>query len=619
MSKSNLSKDILVEIINCLSDGIKKMEKKRIFKFSKTTNTFKIKQKFNTINFKQNIIDIDVSFETNTLYKYFIIKIYRYLEIQKEITFNSDYSAFYFRKIINYLDLLIKSKIDIIEDDLIKIFFYLLFLFFDDKFKIDKIDLDLDETFFKGTFIELTEKYSIENEDSDLIKKIIDEKKLEMKQGLYNLIEVNFQYINDILKINANEEDAIIKKMFNKTKSILFKLSQIEDDFPNILKEIKEFYDVEENLIFTNYISETDIDNLHTKIDGKFLNSIKKKYSYFKLDDVSNLIYNNDNIDNNLEKYKILKNKFYQRMKYSSLYEILTKFDKFDLNNELLIFGLADYNISYNFEDFEKFINKLENLNQNDIIRIIKEILNENDFYETYFTILRTDIVKKFFTSILYLDENDTEFQFKKEKIEGSECFEDNYNNFLKDYDKKNDNYQKLKDVIIFKLLPSSDRAYTIKKLKKIVINPTHFFPGKDIKDENEKKLILKGYLMIILLHETEHYFRLLDKENNNVFSVTPREKEGGRMFIKYLFDVESINHINEEHTKKLFNINNWKNHDKLKSIFYGQLQDIKEDNIDEFIRNIYPNSISFYTMRTNLPKKENKKGKYPNNKYIRK
>jgi len=128
MSKSELSKDILVEIINFLLDGIKEM-KGKYFRFSNTTNTFKMEQKFRNINFKQKLIDIDVSFETNTLYKYFIIKIYKYLKIKKDIIFNSDYSALYFRKIINYLELLIKSKIDIIEDDLIKIFFYLLFFF----------------------------------------------------------------------------------------------------------------------------------------------------------------------------------------------------------------------------------------------------------------------------------------------------------------------------------------------------------------------------------------------------------------------------------------------------------------------------------------------------------
>jgi hypothetical protein len=151
------------------------------------------------------------------------------------------------------------------------------------------------------------------------------------------------------------------------------------------------------------------------------------------------------------------------------------------------------------------------------------------------------------------------------------------------------------------------------------VINPTHFFLGKDINDENEKKLILKGYLMIILLHETEHFFRLLDKENKNVFSFKPREKEEGIILIKYLFDVESINHINKEHATKILNIDNWKNHNELKKIFSGELQDIKEDNLDVFIRNKYPNSISFYTMRTKKEEKDNKKGKYPNNIYIRK
>ena len=51
--------------------------------------------------------------------------------------------------------------------------------------------------------------------------------------------------------------------------------------------------------------------------------------------------------------------------------------------------------------------------------------------------------------------------------------------------------------------------------IKKIVISPTLFFLGKDIKkDQDEIKAILKGYLMIILLQETEHFYRLLDKDN---------------------------------------------------------------------------------------------------------
>lgn len=161
------------------------------------------------------------------------------------------------------------------------------------------------------------------------------------------------------------------------------------------------------------------------------------------------------------------------------------------------------------------------------------------------------------------------------------------------------------KKLIITKILTSGDRAYTIGTVNKIVINPAQFFFGKLIKDNDDIKIILKGYLLVILLHETKHFFRLLDT-NEKVFQFTPREKEGGRLFIKYLFGVESINHINMNQAESLLNINSWKNHKTLKSIFSEQLEDIEENNINDFIINYFSDSISFYSTK-HISNKRNK------------
>ena len=128
------------------------------------------------------------------------------------------------------------------------------------------------------------------------------------------------------------------------------------------------------------------------------------------------------------------------------------------------------------------------------------------------------------------------------------------------------------------------------------MINPAQFFLGKDINDNdnNKIKIILKGYLMVILLHETEHYFRLLNK-NKKVFDFTPRENEGGRLFIKYLFGVYTINHIDEKQANLILNIENWSDHKKIKNIFSGQIEDYEENDINEFILNHFTNSISFF------------------------
>ena len=134
--------------------------------------------------------------------------------------------------------------------------------------------------------------------------------------------------------------------------------------------------------------------------------------------------------------------------------------------------------------------------------------------------------------------------------------------------------------------------------LKKIVINPVQFFLGKEIKEENDIITILKGYLIVILLHEIEHFLRLLDN-SKNVLPRTPRDGEGGRMFIKYIFGVPSINHINSNQAKLILNNDTWKDHENLKKIFIGQLEDFDEENIDDFLLNYFKNSISFFSSRT--------------------
>ena len=119
---------------------------------------------------------------------------------------------------------------------------------------------------------------------------------------------------------------------------------------------------------------------------------------------------------------------------------------------------------------------------------------------------------------------------------------------------------------------------------------------GKDLK-EDDIKIILKGYLLIIILHETEHFFRLLNKAKK-VFDFTPRGKEGGKLFIKYLFGVYSINHIDVNQSKEVLNYENWKEHQKIKKIFMNQLENNEENNINDFLLNYFPNSISFYSTK---------------------
>ena len=610
MSQYDLAKKIMNEMLDIFSLLIEKMEKVLEFSYNKMSLLNLIK-KFSFLNFGENNIISPPSFETNSLYIFFIKKTYEYLVSSKEIYFNSHFSVLYFKRIIRYLTELLKSNINIVEDDLIKLFFYLLFLFFQEKLenypnqRDSSLKIDLDETFFKGTFIELTEKYSsqVSYKDSQDLIDIIGNSKSKMKTQIIIKLYQTFYNIREILTQHSDHNDELMKEMYNDAGSILYEIDiscneNTNDLSKDLINKLNNFYSNENYLIFTNYISENQRDDLEGGINQKFLQEKKKDYfpSEFDYSFANNLTTNekhNEKIDN----YVKHRNTNYKRMEYSWFPEVF----KFGLDTETSIFAFSEHDISTQFDLISKFKIKLENIEQKNIINMIKEILNDNDFYEHYFSILKCDIIKNFFNSYLTVNENENTFQRHEYKTDNSECFDKVYSDFIKQFDKRNENYKDFKDLIIYKILPYGDRAYTLKHLKKLAINPAQFFIGNDLQGDIDVKIMLKGYLIVILLHETEHFLRILDKEKK-VFPITPRQREGGKLFIKYLFDVYSINHINKDQAEKILNIDNWKNHQELKTIFTDQLEEIEEEkgeNFNEFLHNYFKNSISFFTRRT--------------------
>ena len=532
--------------------------------------------------------------------------------------------VFFGDKIICFIskNTVIKTDINIIEDNTIKIFFYLLFLYFDDNFmnrsERSKLKLlELDETFFKGTFIELTKKYSsdVPYKDTKEIKEFIDDSKIKIKKDIIALIDFTFQNINEFILENGNETDIIVKEIKRKANDILNELVKSNDELLSneLIQRIKEFYSNKEYLIFTNYISEKEGEGIEKNIDSQFLKNIEKNYEPFNFNNskgdkslenlnqenfiVTNSLFANSKHKKKLKQYIDNKNLYYKRMYLSSLPEVLN----WDLEDETIIFSLVDNDISHaspiEFEFVQIFKDRLKNLNQDKTIKIIEEILADDTFYDYYFSILNSGVVRNFFTSILKLNESGTEFLLNSEKSEESECFDEIYKKFLLDFNNKKENFMEFKKLIIIKILTCGDRAYTIGNIKKIVINPAQFFFGKFVKDNNNIKIILRGYLLVILLQETEYFFRLLDT-NEKVFNNTPREKEGGRLFFKYLFDVESINHINLTQAKSILTFDIWKDHKILKNIFTQQLEDIDENNNKNFIINNFPDAISFYSIK---------------------
>ena len=130
--------------------------------------------------------------------------------------------------------------------------------------------------------------------------------------------------------------------------------------------------------------------------------------------------------------------------------------------------------------------------------------------------------------------------------------------NFSKEYNKLMEN---LKNIIFFinlfrlKYLPFGIKAFVNYNLK-IVINSLYYKFSENI-DENNKIIIFKAALKILIIHEIMHILKFLKNEVNfNQMPKTPREREAGKMLINYLFDIPTIKSINLEEANKINDIN---------------------------------------------------------------
>lgn len=511
-------------------------------------------------------------------YFMFIIEMFK-LE-NKNISFRSYYSFLYFIKNINYLQILNDSDINIHENKKVKIFLFVSLLFLTNQMKENDLE-DLNEAFFKGTFIELNREYSkILYEESNKVNELKTNWSNEVKRDIYYLIDDNFEIIKDLLNEIGKKNDDLIINMKKEVEDILDKINMVKDNnYTDILKEkIKSFYDKKEYLSLIYYY----IDKI----------SFKETIEINSID--SNILKNYNNF--NLNEDPTLDEKTKRKIIDSRINLTSPKFFiECNLNDEIIICALKE-NLS--LRSIQNIKDNIENIDQKEINIIIETILNDNELYQSFFSILKMNFVKKFFTENYILDENAIEYKYIIDKTKNSKCFKEIYYNFLFEYDKKDDNYNKFKNIIIVKILSKGTRACVIKQLKKILVNTSEFFIPDNI-NNNDLKIILKGYFLIILLCEIEHYFSLYDNkkfivENNK------RGKEGGRLFMKYVLGVDTIRSINLDQAKKLLDIKNWNNNDEIKTIFKGQKEN---DNITTK-KNCFTNSISFDPINHDKKKK---------------
>ena len=397
-----------------------------------------------------------------------------------------------------------------------------------------------------------TKKNEITDEKNKVSINIINDKNKVTKD---NIDEVNINKINEDLKlINIKNEDESTLK--NNIKIIENK--NLIDD---LRKEIEKLIEREELRVQTKFkvekkISELKIEDIN-KYEDKYEEYIKK---YFTYDKVLNL--HNKNI-----------------------YNILCFLEIYKQKDKGIIENIDDIYIEYK----NNFILSLNNLNSINYKQFY-EIISDKNFHEEIINILKSQPIEEYLTKNRYYDEikdDDVDKNKKLYEFKFSEEGEPYVENFSKEYNKLMEN---LENIIFFinlfrlKYLPFGVKAFVNYNLK-IVINSLYYKFSENI-DENNKIIIFKAALKILIIHEIMHILKFLKNEVSfNQIPKTPRKREAGKMLINYLFGIPTIKSITLEEANKINDINTWGDINLLRNIFHKDNDPIKKEfvvkNID--------------------------------------
>ena len=361
-------------------------------------------------------------------------------------------------------------------------------------------------------------------------------------------IRKNKDKINKEEKVNniKNKEEIIIKNdnnlIENEKVNDYCKNEKENDELKTEKEKIIENEELRlkiDDVIEDKYISELKTEEIK-KDENIYIENIKKTFTY---DKVLNLNRNN-------------------------IYEILFFLEIYNEDEEKII-----DNIDYIYLELKnKFISSIKNLNSIDY-NYFYDLISDKNFHDEIIAILKSEPVVKYINENRYFEEikkNDKNKSPKEYKFEfvpkGAEYTE----NFSEEYDKL---MKRLEDGIFFtnlfrlKYLPLGIKALVNYNLK-IFINSLYYEFNKDI-DENNKKIILRAALKIIIIHEIMHILKFLKNDVNfNKMPGTPRQREGGKMLINYLFGQPVIKSINLEEAKKINDINTWNDIKLLRNIF---------------------------------------------------
>lgn len=403
------------------------------------------------------------------------------------------------------------------------------------------------------------------------------------------------------------------EKWKDEAKDIIKKLEKKKiSNFEQILSSCESFYS-----------DSDDFENLEKM--GELLHKYKKNSKNLSMNELEKQYFSNDEykvyMDYFWKKTLLLKGYNINHPEYGDKYKLIQKkylfpnILKIDLENiencvYLLYIKTVENKIKkdyfYNYDDeYNALLNQKENYSketENDLLEDIKNIIEDDKFVNDFLEILNSKSVSDYFERRRRFlgDENNFNIEFLSNydiELDDDDLLRNEFLR-LKEFFKKDKNF--LKNLIVYKYLPKSIRAFVDPRMR-IVINPLFFEFTTDL-SYIKKKEILKSYIYIILIHEIVHLLKYLKNDQISFDNIpaTPKGKEGGKVFINYLFNLPVIYYITYEQAKIINNINNWSNIEKLKKIFISQKKWYEEKKINKKENGEKPpiedkESISFY------------------------
>ena len=444
----------------------------------------------------------------------------------------------------------------------------------------------------------LIEKYILStNKNKKMtLKEILDEIKFQN-----NIIpEFNYLYLialnnfNELQKENDNKVNHIIRdenglnnnKIINDKNNIFSKDESKIDIISGNEKLISTTKDINEKAIKKNKNipdNEKENDTLKQKKDYLIdteelilkINSIKENLLDLKSEE-------ENNYENKYEEY-IYRNFTYNRvlnLEKDNIYNILIFKESKKIKQDKDITNIDDAYIKYK----NKYISFIEDINSIDY-KMFYDIISDKNFHEEIITILKSEPILKYLTKnrdyeeVKDNDENRNKKSYEFKFAENGEPYVENLSNeYYKLMEKLNDNLFFI-NLFRLKYLPFGIKAFVNYNLK-IIVNSLYYKFNENIV-ENNKKIIFKAALKILIIHEIMHILKYLKNEISfNEMPKTPRNREAGKMLINYLFGKPTIKSINLDEAEKINDCNNWKDITKLQKIFPNDNEPIENNSI---------------------------------------